>query len=329
MAATTAESPADTYRYIIEDREFPTVRTWKAETGGKAVGHFPVYTPVELIHSVGLLPVGVYGGGNEIELAHADSRFQSFVCSIVKSTMELAMTNRLDLFAGMIFNSICDPARNLASVVKRNTPDLQVDFIHYTQNPGSPSALSYMEEEYRRVWQNVAGWVGKSASEDDLAASIHSYDRVRALLRELYALRAASPEKVSAVDSYVLTRATTMLPPERSIDVLTGALRSYRAAEAKAQDRVRVVLIGAFCEQPPLDLIDSIERAGCYLLDDDFLLGTRLLQDDVAVEGKPALQALASSYLDHSLHSSVKHDLRMPRALKLINKVKDVKADAV
>lgn len=326
---TVAESITETYRYQIEDRAFPTVRAWKQAGGSKAVGCFPVYTPVELIHAYGMLPAGVIGGGNQIELAHADSRFQSFVCSVIKSTLELGMTNRLDCFDGMVFNSICDPARNLASVFKRNFPQLFVEFVHYPQNPGSPSAGDYLESEYRRVFESFARLAGRPASDDDLAASIQAYNRVRALLRELYRLRGSSPEKVSAVDSYVLTRASTLLAPEQSSELLARALAEFRAVEAKPKDRVRVVVVGAFCEQPPLDLIDSLEQAGCYLLDDDFLLGWRFFTDDVPLNGKPPLRALAEHYLDHSVHASVKHDLRQTRAASLIRRVRELNADAV
>src|SRR3990172_4146331 len=83
---------------------------WKAShPGGKVVGCFPVYTPVELIHASGSLPMGIIGGGNELEIAHADARFQSFVCSIVKSTLELGLTDKLQGVDCMFFQSICDP----------------------------------------------------------------------------------------------------------------------------------------------------------------------------------------------------------------------------
>ncbi|MBI4735695.1 MAG: benzoyl-CoA reductase subunit C, partial [candidate division NC10 bacterium] len=65
-------------RARLEDIELGGVREWKARhPGGRAVGCFPVYTPVEIIHAAGMLPVGLFGGGNTIELANADARFQS------------------------------------------------------------------------------------------------------------------------------------------------------------------------------------------------------------------------------------------------------------
>jgi benzoyl-CoA reductase subunit C len=78
------------YKEIFDESPLAPAAKWKANhPGSKVVGCYPVYTPVELIHAAGMLPIGIIGGGNRIEIAHADSRFQSFVCSIVKSTLEL------------------------------------------------------------------------------------------------------------------------------------------------------------------------------------------------------------------------------------------------
>src|SRR5450830_161812 len=38
------------------------------------LGHFPVYFPEEIAHAAGLLPINVLGGGNKLELKHADAR---------------------------------------------------------------------------------------------------------------------------------------------------------------------------------------------------------------------------------------------------------------
>ena len=39
------------------------------ETGKKAVGCFPYYTPDEIIYAAGMLPVGLWGGQTDIKLA--------------------------------------------------------------------------------------------------------------------------------------------------------------------------------------------------------------------------------------------------------------------
>ncbi len=316
------------YRDAVEDRTFPTVREWRARTGRMVTGCFPVYAPVELVYAAGMLPVGLFGAGNQIEMAHADSRFQSFICSIVKSTLELAFIDRLEPFDALMFESICDPARNLASVMARNFPQRHVSYVHLPQNMTSPAAVDYLTTEYRRVADELGAVSGHSVGADDLRAALRAFNSLRAQLRELYVLRASAPEKLSTAELYTLVRLATQADPQDALPIIDESIVTARGREARAKDRIRVVVIGSFCEQPPLELIAGIEESGCYVVDDDFLLGWRLLKRDVALDGDP-FRALASAYLDGSLHASTKHDLRRPRAAALIESARANDAAAV
>ncbi|MBI4464619.1 MAG: 2-hydroxyacyl-CoA dehydratase [Acidobacteria bacterium] len=325
----TLESIFDSCREVVLDPDYSEAKRWLAERPGrKAFGCFPVYSPVELFHAAGMLPVGIIVGGNHIEIAHADSRFQSFVCSVVKSTLELGLTKRLEFLSGMSFHSICDPARNLASIFHRNFPEMYVEYIHFPQNLVSPLGQQYLETEYRRVLDGLQELVGHPVTMEDVNNSIGLYNRIRSLLRELYRVRAETPHLLSAAESYVLTRASTLRPPEQHVEMLEQALAALPTRSVRPKDRIRVVLECAFCEQPPLALIESLEEAGCYILDDDFLQGWRWFKTDVPIEDNP-LRALASSYADRSHFSGVKHDLRQPKAQHLIENARYHKTDAV
>ncbi len=80
-------------------------------------------------------------------------------------------------------------------------------------------------------------------------------------------------------------------------------LRAYidlaTTSDAKAIDNARVVVVGSFCEQPPLNLIRTIERSGCYVVDDDFTLGSRLIKGEVPMEGDP-VENLARAFVEQS-----------------------------
>ncbi|HEY6959484.1 MAG TPA: 2-hydroxyacyl-CoA dehydratase [Candidatus Limnocylindria bacterium] len=316
------------YREIVEDRQFPTVREWKQRTGRAVAGSFPVYSPVELSYAARMLPVGLFGGGNQIEIAHADSRFQSFICSIVKSTLELGFIDKLAPFDALLFHSICDPARNLASVMGRNFPQRRSIYVHLAQNMTSAGAADYLAYEYRRVATELGEVSGYTPTDDDVRGAIAAYNGMRDRLRELYALRASNPEKLSTAELYTLARMATFTDPAESTALLAESLEAALARDARPKDRIRVVVVGSFCEQPPLELIAGIEESGCYVLDDDFLLGWRLFKKDVPTQGDPYV-ALARSYLDDSLHASTKHDLRNPRAAGLIASARAHRADAV
>lgn len=317
------------YKEFLEEAPLERVIEWKAShPGSKVIGCYPVYSPVEIIHAGGMLPVGIIGGGNRLEIAHADSRFQSFVCSIVKSTLELGLTEKLNFLDGIVFHSICDPARNLGSVFKRNFPKLMVEYIHFPQNMVSRHTNDYLAAEYRRVKSSYEALVGKPISDDALRQSIGLFNEQRKLMRDLYDFRMKSPQNLSTVECYVLTRVGTLLPVEEHIAILKEALSLLAKRDEKVKDRIKVILEGSFCEQPPLELIDGLEAAGCYILDDDFIQGWRFFTEDIPLEGDP-IQNLAQAYVNRSVFSGVKHDSRAPKSKHLVDKVKETGASAV
>jgi benzoyl-CoA reductase subunit C len=89
--------------------------------------------------------------------------------------------------------------------------------------------------------------------------------------------------------------------------MLRDYLSAVRAEERPMRDNCRIVLTGAFCEQPPLNLIKSLELSGCYVVDDDLLLVTRWLTADVPTEGDP-IANLSRAFLHHSESTAAKYE---------------------
>jgi benzoyl-CoA reductase subunit C len=307
---------------LVEDVSFPTVRRWR-ERGGRVVGHFQVYFPEEIAHAAGLLPFKVRGA--PIEAAHAESRFGSYLCSIIKTSLELALTRKveLDLF---VTHPICDAARNLGAVWGRNFP-YPCQILYLPQNAASPSAAPYLRGEYDRVRRTIESVAGRAVTDDDLRRSIAVFNENRSLLRHLYAVRRERPWLVATHEAYVLAAVGGMVPREEHNALLREVLPMLERRAARAQDRIRVVFEGGFCEQPPLDLIRAIGQS-CYVVDDDLLVGLRWILSDVPA-GPDPLAALAAAYLDRSGYSSVQHDPRKPKERMLLERVERSGARAV
>ena len=302
---------------------------WKAEhPGGGVIATYPVWAPAELIHAAGMLPVSLLGGGTSVELTHADARFQSFVCSIAKSTLELGFQERTRGVDGFVFSNICDVARNLSSVYQRNFPGAFVEYLHLPQNSTSPAVAAYAAAELSRLADRFDAALGRPVSAAALTRSIETYNTLRARLRALYAFRIAEPWKLSTVELYVALRAATLAPPEESIGRLDELLDALPRREGRPRDRLRVVVEGAFCEQPPLGLLEVLEEAGCYVVEDDLLLGWRWFTGDVATDGDPFAR-LGAAYVDQAVPSSTRHESRQHRSEGLIEKVRRARADAV
>jgi benzoyl-CoA reductase subunit C len=306
-------------RELIEDVEFPTVKRWR-EQGGKVVGHFQVYFPEEIAHAAGMLPLKLRGA--PVEPLKADSHFGSYLCSILKTSLELALSGRveLDMF---VTHPICDAARNLAGVWGRNFP-YPCQILYLPQNPTSAHAAEYLRHEYDRLRRGLEEIVGREVRDDDLRHSVEVFNENRALLREVYAIKRETPWLLSVDEAYTLVCVGGMIPREEHNELLRRVLPLLRERDAKPQDKIRVVFEGGFCEQPPLDLIRTVGRS-CYVVDDDLLIGLRWIVEDVPLNGDPLAQ-LAEAYLERSSYSPVQHDLRKPKEAMLLDRIE--KADA-
>jgi len=307
---------------LVEDPTFPTVRKWR-EHGGKVVGHFQVYFPEEIVHAAGMLPVKVRGAPLDATLA--DSHFGSYLCSILKTSLEISLNGDLsmDLF---VTHPICDSARNLSAIWGRNF-DYPCQILYLPQNANSSASASYLRDEYGRIQRVIEKVAGRAISDDDLRNSIAVFNENRRLLHELYDIKRETPWLVAAEDAYCLLSVGGLIPREEHNELLQAVLPMLRKRDEKQQDRVRVVFEGGFCEQPPLDLVRMLGRT-CYLVDDDLMIGLRWLLDDVPTTGDP-LGNLAEAYIENSTYSPVQHDLRKPKEEMLIKRLEAARADAV
>ncbi len=308
-------------RDLLEDADFPTVKRWR-ESGGKVVGHFQVYFPEEIAHAAGLLPLKVRGA--PIEARAAEARFGSYLCSILKTSLELALSGRveLDMF---VTHPICDAARNLGAVWGRNFP-YPCQILYLPQNANSRFSAQYLRGEYDRLRRDLETIAGRQVTDDDLRRSLAIYNENRRLLHRLYAIKRETPWQVSADEVYVLMAVGGLIPREEHNALLQAVLPQIDARAGKPQDRIRVVFEGGFCEQPPLDLLRTIAQF-CYVVDDDLLIGLRWILEDVPTDGDP-LHNLAEAYLEKSTYSPVQHDNRKPKEKMLLQRIADSRANA-
>ncbi len=305
----------------VESPDFETVRRWR-EAGGKVAGHFQVYFPEEIIHAAGMLPFKVRGAPTEPNLA--DSHFGSYLCSILKTSLELALadTVEMELF---VSHPICDAARNLAAIWGRNV-DYPSQILYLPQNPNSTGSIEYLRHEYDRIKRVTQDVSGVEITDEALRASIEVFNENRRLLRELYDIKRETPWLIAAEDAYALVSLGGMIPREEHNELLSTLLPVIREREVKPEDRIRVVFEGGFCEQPPFDLIRMLGRT-VYVVDDDFHIGMRYITQDIPTDGDP-LMNLAEAYIEHSTYSPVQHDLRKPKEKMLLARMRESRADA-
>ena len=326
----TSEQIIDYCQGLFDDLDFTAARHWKAaEPGRKVVAFMPIYVPREIIHAAGMLPFGVFGGGDQLEVIQGDAFFQSYICRIPRSTIELVLTNRLDFVDGMLFPSICDVIRNLSGMMKMIRPEVYSHYFDVPQNYRDDVGGEYYSSELQDLRQGLEKLGGREITDDALRSSIAIFNENRQLVNRFYAMRARYPWRIPAAEAYLLMRAGMLIPVEEHNQLLLDYMAIAEQTERPQRDNCRVVVSGMFCEQPPLNLIKSIELSGCYVIDDDFMLTNRWLTADVPIEGDP-IKNLAETFIHHSVKTSATYEPNEEeKGLYLVDAVRRSQAEGV
>ncbi|HEV8120257.1 MAG TPA: benzoyl-CoA reductase subunit C [Candidatus Polarisedimenticolia bacterium] len=283
---------------IVADPRLETARAWKTRTGGLVIGYMPLAVPRELLLAQGILPVGIVGNG-DIEIIRGDAFYQSYLCHIPRSTIELGLNGSLDVLDGMLFPSTCDVIRNLSGMWTILFPKTFVRYLDVPQDFDPARGGVFYRDALQSLAEDLRARGARPLEATALRAAIAACNENRHMVRALYELRRTRPWTVPTHELYLMLRAGLVLPVEEH----TEMLRVYAALasgdpDRRPMDQARVVLIGSFCEQPPLGLIKTLERSGCYIVDDDLLPSLRDLREDVREDGDP-LQDLVDGFLLH------------------------------
>jgi benzoyl-CoA reductase subunit C len=327
------ERPLDTLvaraETLYRDYRLTAVRDWKTRTGGLAIGYMPIYVPRELLDAQGVLPVGLMGGRDDLEIIKGDAYYQSYICHIPRSTIELGLNGSLDALDGVLFPAICDVIRNLSGMWQMLFPGKFVRYLDVPQNFDPAIGGAFWRRELEELSAGLTAFGARPYDAGALRTSIARYNTQRRLVRDLYALRRESPWKVPTAELYVVLRASLVLPVEEGSVLLSDYLRLASGDDTRRPlDQARVLVTGSFCEQPPLGLIKTLERAGCYIVDDDFVQIHRWIQSDTPTDGDP-LARLVTAFLDDATASPTRYIDRGVKGQDLVRRVKESRAEGV
>jgi len=170
---------------------------------------------------------------------------------------------------------------------------------------------------------------GVEITTEKLNHSIELYNINRRLIETIYKIRQDYPWRISIVDVYHIIRAGTVITVEEHNDILTQVCEYIKQDIGVPQDKIKIVISGAFCEQPAVGLIKAIEEAGCYVVDDDYMLGSRMILGDIDSKSNKPLEAISNSYIKQSQYSSSIYDVNDPKEFRLAKIVKDRGANGV
>lgn len=289
--------------------------------GKKVVLMAPVYTPEEIIHSMGMVPMGAWGA--DIQLNESKKYFPAFICSVMQSILEFGMNGTYEGVSAIVIPSLCDSLKVLGENWKYAVPSIPFIPMTYPQNRKPDFGKAYTKAGYERVIADLEKSCGTKFDDAALAESIQVYNAHNAVMREFVKVCQAHPEVSAAERSDVFKSAYFMLKEEHTalVKELIEALKS----EEPSGKKIKVMTSGILADSP--SLLQILDDNGLQVVCDDIAAESRQYRTD-APAAATALDSLAEKFAAMD-NCSVLYDVEKKRVHQIVEDAKAADAKGV
>jgi len=300
----------------------PYIDRWK-EKGGKVVGYFCSYVPVEVIHAAGMLPYRMRAtGSTSTELG--DLYASHITCTFCRHSLDQAMRGEYKFLDGLVALFSCDHIRRMFDAWRFGKIDLPYSpyYLHFLSVPFKVDGLAveWMAGEVNRFKQSLESHFKAKITDEALSQSIKTYNEQRRLLKSLYELRKKEAPPITGAETLAILIASTAMPAEEFNQLLKQVLDELEGRDGFSDYKARLLLAGGELDNPAY--VRLIEELGGLVVSDFLCYGTRDFWD-LADEDSEPVASLAKRYIERvSCPRMVNYPLRDQL-------VKDFKADGI
>ena len=269
------------------------------KTGGRRlIGCFPLYPPLELLHSFGLTPITLWGMRDAVrDYGTGDRHVQNYACQVARALTGFVIDNGPSLFDALFMYNACDTLRNLPEIVhagiRETGADLPIFRLHVPAlSPDRTGAKDYLRDRLRLLMADLERFTGRPFSAKAFAESAALYAKQRSFCREIEALCAGGKMPFAAA-APLLERAHFMDVREH-IALLEEAV-THHAGLPENGSGVRVLVSGI--QAPPVDLLRVMDASGLTVAAND--IATMARSYGTSPTGSDLLDYYAAFYFDH------------------------------
>jgi len=271
-------------------------RDWKARTGRRVIGLFPMHFPGELAHAAGALPVILQQ--DDVPITVGQSQVFSFYCGYNRSIIDQALRGEFAVLDAILFGDHCVQLLGTADVIRAEVPNLPILFNQLCSVLDADWAMTETKGTFTQLWRELETLAGAAIPAEAVRDSIRLFNRNRALIRQLYDLRRAGRVVLTGRQMQMVVKSSMVMDKAEHTALLEQLLATIDQSGVRG-DLVRVFLSGHLCHAPRPEVLDLVEECGGLVVDDDLYHGFRFIHADVAETGDP-VEALSHWYIDRN-----------------------------
>lgn len=262
--------------------------------GKKVVGVFPVYTPEELIHASGMIPMGCWGAQTEIKLA---KRFlPAFACSIMQTTLELGLRGSYDGLSAVVIPTLCDTFRCISQDWRFGVKNIPMIPITYPQNRVIEAAEDFLISEYEALLARLSIITGEMMTDDSLENSIKVYNAHTAAMNRFSAVANDHLDVITPTIRHQIMKSAQFYEKGEHTAIVNEIIEGLEELPKYAFKGKKVILSGIVAE--PNELLEILEENNIAVVGDDLAQETRQYRTAIPEKGGTPIRRLAKQWMN-------------------------------
>ena len=301
--------------------------------GRPVVGIMCEYTPRELIMAAGGVPVCLCGGSADT-IPAAETELPTNLCPLIKSTYgyHVQKSNPFIEMADLIVaETTCDGKKKMYEMMGRTRP---MYVLELPQKADDPDAMAHWVAELRKFRAFLAEKFGVEITDDKIREATTVMNRERGLRRQLAEAMAADTPPMTGRELLKLKSSISGLCPDlQEYQSILDRLQSKCEASAceatpcqaakkccSSKRPVRVLMTGVPMAHGAERVLDLVEETGGVVVAMENCTGVKPIVDDVEVNGRDPIQALADKYFHIPCSVMTPNEARLESLRKLAEK---------
>jgi len=233
------------------------------QMGRRLFGVFPAQYPREIFWAMNTVPVEIWDP--PLETANANAHLQPYICSVVRSGLELILQEKTRMLDGFLFPHTCDSIQNLASIVNDYLGlEIPCTFFYHPKAPFGKGSRDYYLSQLKILTGELEKHFGPM-DPDELKRRVEQGLDMQKRLADAYELRRKGELAVSNTSFYRNVRLAEYLHPD---DFVSG-FETFLAVSKGENPKGPAIILSGILPHP--EILRLLDQQGVRVVDDDLL----------------------------------------------------------
>ncbi|CAH2598765.1 BcrAD_BadFG domain-containing protein [Rhodovastum atsumiense] len=300
QAQVRVQRPAGTDLADITERIAQAEAYFIARTDTKKAAYLCNYVPVELLGASGAAYIRLLKCGTAEDVSRGERITKAVFCDFTKAVLgqfetKAPINNAVD----QVFTFYtCDAMRATSQAIDNFYRPSRGYIV--PRNATEEGARNFFRSEILSFRRDLEKLTGHEIHDEDVQAQIRLYNRVRALVRDISALRKRRNPPLDGRAFLEITRAAATLEAEELIPLLEEVQGRLARVPDEGPRRLRLLMSGGIIADGDRRVLDMVEdEIGAVIVAEDHCTGLSPYYQDTDPNGDP-WRALADAYLDRA-----------------------------